>query len=87
VEKVKKLVEAGATVPGAIKDLLSQKDPPLTIESFSDKHGLNRTAMSEVINLRKAPTDPQVAALISEFGGTEDECRHFLWEAARPVPA
>lgn len=83
--QVKKLVDAGATVSGAIKDLLLQKDPPLTVEGFADKYSVPRGTTSEVINLRKLPTEAQTNALISEFGGDAHEWSVFLWEQSRPV--
>lgn len=85
MDKIKKLVRAGSTIPGAIREVLSQLD--LSLASFSDKHERNRQNMSMVISGSRAPAQADVDALIKEMGGTETEWRELLHEAGRPAAA
>lgn len=80
MQKVKRLIDAGASIPGAIKEALGM---PLT--EFADKHALPRGTTSEVVNGGRRPTETQVQALIAELGGTPEEWRDLLWRAAKPV--
>lgn len=80
--KVKKLVEAGAEIPVAIKQSLG-----MTVENFAEKYELPRPSVSNAINGNVRATDDLVAALIAELGGTADEWRLLLWEAGKPVQA
>lgn len=79
MDKVKRLVEAGASIPGAIKEALG-----MPMAEFADKHGIPRTHVSSIVNGAKRPSANDIAALINELGGTEDEWRMLLWEAGRP---
>lgn len=81
MDKVNKLVEAGASVSTAIKEALL----PMTVGEFSDKYDLPRPAVSNAINSRIRPTDELVNALVSEMGGEAHEWRMLLWKAAEPV--
>ncbi|MEX1185341.1 MAG: hypothetical protein WEA80_01970 [Gemmatimonadaceae bacterium] len=83
MEKVKRLVEAGSTVSGAIKELLSQSG--LTVAGFSDKYDRNRSNMNQVVMGTRAPTDADLDAFVSEFGGTPADWRELLHEAGRPT--
>ena len=85
MDKVKRLIKAGASISGAVREALTQNG--LTISRFADKHGRNRQNMSAVIAGSRAPTDGDVAALISELGGTEVEWKALLHEAGRPIAA
>ena len=80
VEKVKRLVEAGSSIPGAIKECL-----PGSVRAIALKHGRNYSNFVDVLNGRRAPTDADVAVLIAELQGTDLEWRELLHEAARPV--
>ncbi|HET8778008.1 MAG TPA: helix-turn-helix transcriptional regulator [Candidatus Limnocylindria bacterium] len=84
MDKVKALVEAGATIPAAIKTCLG-----MPVGEFADKHGLPRPVVSDVINGNRRAPDAYIAALVAEIGGTPEEWRELLWQAARPshVPA
>lgn len=82
MEKVKKLVRAGASIPTAIKECLGR---PVT--TFADDHELPRAAVSNAINGNVKPSEPLIAALIEEMGGTEAEWRDLLWRAAKPEAA
>lgn len=82
MNKVKQLINAGATVPTAIKESLG-----MTVGEFADKHGLPRPSTSEVINLGRRPTEAQAEALAAELGGTPEEWRLLLWQAAKPTAA
>jgi plasmid maintenance system antidote protein VapI len=83
MEKVKKLREAGAQIPSAIKEALQ----PQSVSQFADEFSLSRPLVSAVINGSARPTDQIIAALISKLGGSADEWKFLLWEAARPETA
>ena len=85
MEKVKRLVKAGSTVSGAIKELLSQSG--LTVSAFSDKYARNRSNMNQVVMGTRAPTDADLEAFVAEFGGTAGDWRELLHEAGRPTAA
>ena len=86
MEKVKKMVDAGTSIPTAIKDALAQQGLP-TVEAFASKHGLIRAVVSNQLNANVRPSDSTIAALIAELGGTADEWRELLWLAAKPSQA
>jgi plasmid maintenance system antidote protein VapI len=79
MDKVKKLIQAGASVPTAIKESLGME-----LQEFAAKYDLSRPMVSAVINCDRRPTDAIAAALATELGGTEIEWRVLLWEAAKP---
>jgi len=81
--KVKKMIDAGTSIPTAIKEALAQEGLP-TIDAFASKHGLIRAAVSNQVNGNVRPTDATITALIAELGGTPDEWRELLWLAAKP---
>lgn len=81
MEKVKKAVAVGVKTPNAIKDALD-----MSVSDFADKHGLNRTSVTNHINAVTRPSDETIEALVAELGGTPDEWRELLWQAARPEP-
>lgn len=83
MEKVKRMMEAGVSLPTAIKEALA----PLTIREFAEKYGRVAPTISAIINGNVKPSDEDVAALVSEFGGTAVEWRMLLWEHSRPVAA
>lgn len=85
MEKAKKLIEAGARPGVAIRECLVDRE--LTVATFADKYGLNEKAVSNSINANVRPTDAMVEALSKELGGTTDEWKMLLWEAARPTVA
>lgn len=81
--KIKELVRAGSSIPGAIREVLSQKD--LSIAAFCDKYDRNRQNMSMVIAGSRSPAPADVDALVAELGGTDIEWRQLLHEAGRPA--
>lgn len=81
--KIKELVRAGSSIPGAIREVLSQND--LSIAAFCDKYDRNRQNMSMVFGGTRGPAQGDVDALISELGGTDLEWREMLHEAGRPT--
>lgn len=86
MDAVKRLVQAGASIPGAIKEALAQRD--LSVVAFADRHGLPRSTTGDVINGLRRPTAAQVDALIAELGGDAPEWRFMLWRAGEvPEPA
>lgn len=80
MDKVQKLIRAGASIPTAVKEALS----PMTLTEFADKHGLPRPAVSNAINGNISPSDDLVAALVAELGGDPDDWRQLIWQAAKP---
>ncbi len=84
MKKVKRLIEAGASISDAIVVALRNEGFP-TITAFAEKYERDRSNMTHVINATRPPSDADVEALISVFGGTEIEWRELLHEAARPT--
>lgn len=80
MEKVKKLLASGISLPTAIKALIE----PRTLTQLAEDHGSNLVSMSKAINGAAAPTDKDIKALVAEFGGTADEWRLLLWEQSKP---
>jgi plasmid maintenance system antidote protein VapI len=78
--KVRKLVIAGSSIPGAIKECLG-----MSVAEFALKHSRPRVSIGQVILGRRAPSEADIAALIAELGGSPDEWRELLHEAGRPV--
>jgi hypothetical protein len=83
VEKIKRLIKAGSTIPGAIKEVLSQNG--LSVAAFAKKHERNPNNMNSVITGTRAPAAGDVEALIAELGGTDIEWRQLLHDAGRPT--
>jgi hypothetical protein len=79
VNQVKQMVEAGVSVPTAIKEAIGT-----SVTSWADKHELSRTLASEMINLVRLPDTLMCAALAADFGGEPYDWAVFMWEAARP---
>ncbi|HWL41008.1 MAG TPA: hypothetical protein VNO75_12305 [Gemmatimonadaceae bacterium] len=83
MDKIKELIRAGSSIPGAIREVLSQRG--LSIAAFSDRYDRNRQNMSMVIAGNRAPAQADVDALIAELGGTDLDWRELLHEAGRPA--
>lgn len=83
MDKVRRMLEAGVSLPTAIKEALA----PLTVKEFAEKYGRIAPTISAGINGGVRLTDDDLAALVSELGGTADEWRMLLWEHSRPVAA
>jgi hypothetical protein len=81
VDRVKKLMSAGLTLPSAIKEALG-----MSVTAFADKHDLSRSIASEVINLERGPREPYCSALAHELGGSAYEWAELLWSEAKPQP-
>lgn len=81
MEKVKKLIDLGVSIPNAIKEALG-----MPISAFAERYDIPATVASDVINGGRRPTEKHVNALIAELGGTEDEWRELLWLAGKPQP-
>jgi plasmid maintenance system antidote protein VapI len=86
MEKVKKLIEAGARVGVAIREALLT-DRNLTVAGLAEKYSLNEKAVSNAINGNVRATDGVLSALVAELGGTADSWRMLLWHAAKPEQA
>lgn len=85
MEKVKKMVDAGTSIPAAIRQALT--DAGLTVSQFAEKYELNRSAISNHINGNVRATPDTIAALVSELGGTPEDWAELLWIAAKPDKA
>jgi plasmid maintenance system antidote protein VapI len=76
VEKVKRLIEAGASVSTAVREALG-----MSITAFADTHGLSRQTVNSQITGRIAPNAAFLEALIAELGGTQEEWMSLLWRS------
>jgi hypothetical protein len=83
VENIKRLIDGGSTISGAIKEALSQRE--LSISAFARKYERNENNMINVIAGARRPAPADVEALISEFGGTDIEWREMLHDAGAPA--
>lgn len=83
MENIKRLIDAGSTISGAIKEVLSQKG--LSVSEFARKYERNPNNMIAAIVGSRAPSPDDVKALIAELGGTEAEWLLLLHEAGRPA--
>jgi transcriptional regulator with XRE-family HTH domain len=81
MEKVKRLLDAGLSIPSAVKESLG-----MSVREFADKHGVQPAHVSAAINGAMRPTESVLAAFIEELGGSEFEWRMMLWEAGKPEP-
>lgn len=79
MEQVKKLIAAGASITGAIKEALG-----MNVSEFAEKYQLSRATTAHHLNATMRPTEATVNALVAELGGTPDEWRELLWLAADP---
>jgi len=79
MEKVKKLVELGVSIPNAIKQALG-----IPVGEFAVRYDIPQTTASEVINGARRPSEKHLSAFISELGGTEEDWRDLLWRAGKP---
>jgi hypothetical protein len=79
VDKVKKFLDVGLSIPTAIKEAL-----PMSVGAFADKYDIPQTLVSETINGGRRASEKLLAALIAELGGTEAEWRELLWLAGKP---
>lgn len=85
MENIKRLIDAGSTISGAIKEVLSQRD--LSVSAFAKKYERNANNMIAVVSGARAPAAADVDALIAELGGTEAEWLDLLHQAGRPDSA
>lgn len=64
MDKVKKLLRAGASLSTALRAALD-----MSVAAFAAKHGLPRTMVNSQFTGRIAFSDPVINALIAELGG------------------
>lgn len=76
MDRVKQMIDAGVRVGTAIRECL-----PMSIAALAAKHGLPRTSTNEAFNGARLATPAQIAALVAELGGDEDEWRDLLRQA------
>lgn len=86
MEKVKKMIEAGSSIPAAIKEALAQAGFA-TIAAFASHLKLQRAAVTNQINGKVSATPKVIEGLVTVLGGSEMEWRELLWQAAKPAPA
>lgn len=81
MDKVKQMLEAGVSLPTAIKEALS----PMKISEFATKYRLHEKYVSNAINGNARLSDKLIAALIKELPGTDAQgWRVRFWEASKP---
>jgi plasmid maintenance system antidote protein VapI len=80
MDKVRRLIKAGASISTAITESLG-----MSVTEFAIKHNRPRVNMSQVVRGKRWPTADDIEALIAELGGSEMEWRELLHEAGRPV--
>lgn len=85
MEKVKKMVEAGTSITGAIKEALAQNGLK-TVTEFAVKYSLNRSSVSNHLNATVRADVGTLDALSQELGGTPFEWAQLLWQAMKPEP-
>lgn len=78
MEKVQKLIEAGASLSGAVREAIR----PRSIASFAEDYGLSRQNLQGALGGRRTVGDAEVAALIDALGGTVPAWRQLFAEAA-----
>lgn len=80
MDKVKKLIAAGASIPGAIREALG-----MNATELARKYGLSRSSVANHLSGAVRATDDTIAALVAELGGTPDDWRELLWLAGKPA--
>lgn len=80
MDRVKHMVSAGVSIPTAIKEALG-----MPVAEFARKYDLPRASTANHVNGHVRASDETIAALSKELGGTADEWREMLWQAARPA--
>ena len=99
-QTVQQLIDAGAPVGDAIRIALWRRAVRLgltretnsysAITEFAARHEPlknQRANVSATVYGRRPATDDIIAALVEELGGTTDEIRELLWQAAKPLTA
>lgn len=99
-QTVQQLIDAGSPVGDAIRIALWRRAARLgltrgtnsysAISEFAARHdGLRnqRPNVSATIYGKRPATEEILAALVEELGGTPDEMRELLWQAAKPLTA
>jgi hypothetical protein len=82
VDKVKPMLDAGVSLPTAIKEALL----PMTIGEFAAKHRLHAKYVSNAINGAARVNDKLIAALMKELPGADpDTWKIRFWEASKPT--
>lgn len=81
MEQVKQMVAAGVSLSTAIKEVIGQ-----SVTSWADKHSLNRSITSEVLNLEHGPRADVCRALAKDLGGSAFDWATLMWECAKPSP-
>lgn len=83
MKNIKRLIDAGSSITGAIKEVLSQRG--LTVSAFAKNYERNPNNMISAIAGTRAPSPGDLKALMRELGGTEAEWLELLHEAGRPA--
>jgi hypothetical protein len=91
------LLEAGAPLGDAVRIALwkrsvrlgttTEKHSRSAVSEFAARHGFNRSNLAATLYSGRTPTEPMIAALVMELGGTAETWRQMIWEAAAPRAA
>lgn len=82
MDNVKQMVQAGVSLPTAIKEAIGQ-----SVTSWADKNDLSRQITSEVLNCERSPRVEVCRALERDLGGDAYAWALLLWQGARPNAA
>lgn len=80
MDKVKKLLAAGADLPMALRQALG-----VTFNEFCETNSLDRTWFSLVVNARAVPNEQILSSLSAQLGGSPEEWLALWFECARGV--
>lgn len=78
MDKVKRLMAAGAPLADAVKIALGER----TLLDVAAEREVNRQNLTSALNGSRLPTARDIEAMISEFGGTFGEWREAFADAA-----
>lgn len=90
MDRVKNLMAAGASLADAVRVALGDR----SIVTVAAERNLNRSNLSSALSGGRAPTSEEIEAMVAELGGTFEEWREVIAEAAaarvrsvEPAPA
>lgn len=77
MEKVKRLLAAGATLSEAVKSALA----PRSLSRVALERGVNLSELSSSLSGSRLVSDRIIGAMIAELGGTADDWRQMFSDA------
>jgi hypothetical protein len=78
MDKVKALLEAGATLSEAVRSALAGR----SLAQVALERGVNRSNLISALNGARTPTASEINALITEIGGDAQSWRQAFADAA-----